>query len=273
MVALWFPWHNYLISYPSPSLTLCQLQERLLKHELCNTVDTSLNMSGGGGQNNHLGNMGSVMNNHRAESVPPSVAGLLTTATANGSSLMHGPHGSPMNNPMAQYMRAQSEQPQQFFGGPTASANFGNAPQQANNPLSPVATMFPMYNNHNHNNQQSMLMRGGQQHQNMQAKALNNMTNNLSNNRIARVTGNVQMPQHMQSGGGGPDHLFGNNNILNLNPLTNNANNLSSNANLDHLPPIHHHFGGHPHPSNMHQLNNQVAPGNRANNYWDNFRR
>lgn len=178
-----------------------------------------------------------------------------------------------MNNPMAQYMRAQSEQPQQFFGGPTASANFGNAPQQANNPLSPVATMFPMYNNHNHNNQQSMLMRGGQQHQNMQAKALNNMTNNLSNNRIARVTGNVQMPQHMQSGGGGPDHLFGNNNILNLNPLTNNANNLSSNANLDHLPPIHHHFGGHPHPSNMHQLNNQVAPGNRANNYWDNFRR
>lgn len=231
---------------------------------MCNTVDTSLNMSGG---QNLLGqSQMNNMNNHRAESVPPSVAGLLTT-TGNASNLMqHGQHQSSMNNPVSQYMRAQSEQPQQFFGGPNATANFGNAPQQSN-PLSPVS-MFPMYNN-----QQSMLMRNGggqqqQQHQNqMQAKALNNMTNNLSNNRIARVTGNVQMNPLMPGGG---DHLFGNN-ILNLNPLTNNSNNLNQNANLDHLPPIHHHFGGH-HP-NMHQLNNQVAPGTRANNYWDNFRR
>lgn len=121
---------------------------------------------------------------------------------------------------------------------------------------------------------------------------MNNITNNLANNRIARVTGNVQMP-HMQGGGssqnngGGSEHhhLFGNN-ILNFNPLNNNLNANVGSTNLDHLPPIHHHFGGHhlgghnmqsnPHLMNHGQqptLNNQVAPGNRANNYWDNFRR
>lgn len=209
--------------------------------------------------------------NNRAESVPPSVQGLLTTSNGNASNLMHPQqqqlHGINNHGP---YMRAQSEQPQFFGSSGTSTANFGNAPQT---PLSPTS-MYPMYNN-----QQSMLMRNGngqqqhhQQHQQMQAKALNNMTNNLSNNRIARVTGNVQIP-HMQGGGGGGQQgtahpLFGNN-ILNLNPLTNNSNNPNSNANLDHLPPLHHHFAN----MHSHTLNNQVAPGNRANNYWDNFRR
>lgn len=139
--------------------------------------------------------------NNRAESVPPSVQGLLTTSNGNASNLMHPQqqqlHGINNHGP---YMRAQSEQPQFFGSSGTSTANFGNAPQT---PLSPTS-MYPMYNN-----QQSMLMRNGngqqqhhQQHQQMQAKALNNMTNNLSNNRIARVTGNVQIP-HMQGGGGG----------------------------------------------------------------------
>ena len=198
------------------------------------------------------------MNNgmNRAESVPPSLAGLLTT---NASNLMHHPQQQhqALNNPVS-YMRAQSEQP--FFGtSATSTANFGNAPQT---PLSPVS-MYPMYNNH-----QSLLRsHGGQQ------KALNNMTNNLPNNRLGRNAslgggpGGDQNLHHQQQ-------LFGNN-ILNLNPLTNN--NLSNNpgnvnTNLDHLPPMHHHYGGHP-GIHSHTLNNQVAPGNRANNYWDNFRR
>lgn len=282
-----------------------QLQERLLKHELSNTTgDTSLNMSG----QNLMGG-----SNNRSESVPPPhhVGGLLAAANVNASNLMHQ-GGIPSYNSPISYLRAQSEQPSSAgAAGPfwphnhnTSTANFGNAPQT---PLSPVR-IHPMFNN------QSMLRNGSVGHQQIHATPsnlihlnnnlgsnntnnlnnanMNNITNNLANNRIARVTGNVQMP-HMQGGGnsqnngGGSEHhhLFGNN-ILNFNPLNNNLNANVGSTNLDHLPPIHHHFGGHhlgghnmqsnPHLMNHGQqptLNNQVAPGNRANNYWDNFRR
>lgn len=198
---------------------------------------------------------GSNMNNnnissHRAESVPPQVHGLLTT-NGHGSNLMHVQHANTLPNSVS-YMRAQSEQP--YFGA-NATANFGNAPQT---PMSPVS-IYPMYNN-----MQPMMRNGnGGQHQQMQAKALNNMTNNLSNNRLGRM-----QPMSGNGGQSTEHHLFGNN-MLNLNPMTNNNSNISSNATtLDNLPPLHHHFGGH-----HNTLNNQVPPGNRANNYWDNFRR
>lgn len=238
--------------------------------------------------------------NSRAESVPPANVGGLLTATRNGggaSNLLHqGAQG--LTNSQVSYLRAQSEQPSSangaYFG--TSTANFGNAPQT---PMSPVR-IYPMYNN------QSMHLRGANGAQPMQQSNLIHLNNNLAgsnnannlnnanlnnaNNRIARVTGNVQMP-HMSSGGagggGGDHHLFGNNILNHLNPLNNNLSANGAAGNMEHLPPLHHHFGGHhPHhhqqqqhnynllnPGQQATLNNQVAPGTRANNYWDNFRR
>lgn len=57
------------------------------------------------------------------------------------------------------------------------------------------------------------------------------------------------------------------------------CNNMMANATNSATAPVVHHQN-HDHPLNVsapiwngQALNNQVAPGNRANNYWDNFRR
>uniref|UniRef100_A0A1B0DL35 Uncharacterized protein n=1 Tax=Phlebotomus papatasi TaxID=29031 RepID=A0A1B0DL35_PHLPP len=211
-----------------------------------------------------------VANSMRAESVPPNVA---TTSTGNQISSF--------------LQRAQSEQPSFYATGQN----------QFPPPLSPVR-IYPNYQNQILRNQAANSVGG---------------SNNSVNNRVARVAGNVQQSPangFYQNGGGGDggqqqQSLFGNLNpfsnannanqgnqqpvLLNNNPNSilnaqttatpifihhNNNTSGGNNANLQH----HHQnatvantaFATHVPPP---ALNNQVAPGNRANNYWDNFRR
>lgn len=64
-----------------------------------------------------------------------------------------------------------------------------------------------------------------------------------------------------------------------LDPCLNNVNHLNATQGVEHANNILHGVNSninHSLPNQMwngQALNNQVAPGNRANNYWDNFRR
>ncbi|XP_055693645.1 uncharacterized protein LOC129796025 isoform X2 [Lutzomyia longipalpis] len=210
----------------------------------------------------------------RAESVPPNVA---TTSTAG--------------NQMSTFLqRAQSEQPTYFAG----------AQNQFPPPLSPVR-IYPNYQN------QQMLRNqpGPPQSSN---NAVNNRIARVAGNvQQAQANGGGFYQQSTGNGDGQQQQqqLFGN-----LNPFTtaNNAatqgnqqpvllnNNPNSllNAQTTSTPIFIHHnnntSGGNNANLQHHQnattvantafathvpppaLNNQVAPGNRANNYWDNFR-
>ncbi|XP_059608974.1 uncharacterized protein LOC132256524 isoform X2 [Phlebotomus argentipes] len=186
----------------------------------------------------------------RAESVPPNIA---TSAGSQMSSFLQ---------------RAQSEQPSFYAGGQN----------QFPPPLSPVR-IYPNYQN-----------------QVMRSQANGSGSNNVVNNRVARVAGNVQQ----QSPANGWTSDFGNLNpfssasnasqgnqqpvLLNNNPNSllnaqssstpifihhNNNTSAGNTANLHQNTAVNTAFATHVPPP---ALNNQVAPGNRANNYWDNFR-
>uniref|UniRef100_A0A1L8DN79 Putative cdc7 family protein kinase n=1 Tax=Nyssomyia neivai TaxID=330878 RepID=A0A1L8DN79_9DIPT len=175
----------------------------------------------------------------RAESVPPNAAG-----------------GAQMSTFL---QRAQSEQP-----------NFFTGTNQFPQPLSPVR-VYPNYQNQ---------------------PVLRNQPNN---NRVARVAGNVQQSQPNGFYGNGGE-IFGNlpfgatnatqgtqqpallnnnpNSLLNAQTTStpifiHHNNNTSGGNNASNLNVTNTAFATHVPPQ---ALNNQVAPGNRANNYWDNFR-
>lgn len=78
-----------------------------------------------------------------------------------------------------------------------------------------------------------------------------------------------------------PNYITHNNSVQNsrmLDPCLNNVNinHLNAPQSVEHANNVLHAVNTNINPNQMwngQALNNQVAPGNRANNYWDNFRR
>ncbi|GAB0090190.1 hypothetical protein DMENIID0001_048850 [Sergentomyia squamirostris] len=236
------------------------LQERLLKQD---TLENS------------------ISNSMRAESVPPNVA---TTSGNQISSFLH---------------RAQSEQPI------NAAPFYGGGQNQFPPPLSPVR-IYPNYQNQVLRNQgvnpiggnnNSMNNRVARVAGNVQQSPSNGYYQNGANdqqsagglfanlNPFSNANNVNQLPPTATSNQGQQQPVLLNNNpnsLLNAQttatPIFIHHNNNTSGGNNANLQ--HHHqnattvantaFATHVPPPPA--LNNQVAPGNRANNYWDNFR-
>ncbi|XP_011196887.2 uncharacterized protein LOC105221526 isoform X2 [Zeugodacus cucurbitae] len=199
----------------------------------------------------------------RAESVPPPG---ITTGTL------------PNNLYLSSSNRAQSEQPTLFMPGLTtttrnsAFSNYQRLQQQQYQQRGHIATAFSSET----------------QHSNLAAASSTNaaLYNTLNNatpqppNQGASAHYNNEVPQSppLQGNAAGPGPIFmhHHNNAIhqnNANLRTQNhyANNLHQQQHLQQQQQQQH---GH---SNVNigggnTLNNQVPPGNRANNYWDNFR-
>lgn len=98
-----------------------------------------------------------------------------------------------------------------------------------------------------------------------------------SNQKGNQVSAACSMPNLNQYNMGPPiniEHCCQHNNNQNarlLDPCLNNAN--SDHINNSVLHGVNTNINQMPNIWNGQALNNQVAPGNRANNYWDNFRR
>lgn len=153
-----------------------------------------------------------------------------------------------------------------YLGFPHGT-NFSNANQFVS---------VPIHHNHHHHQQQQ------QQHQNCQTL---NQNTKLNSREIQNVSiSNQEFPTEQfshQSNSAGmnfsfPDMLnydlrYGNYNRLNL-PMSNTNHNLNQNVCSASNTAVHNGLNclG---PEDSGALNNQVPPGNRANNYWDNFRR
>ncbi|KAL9702883.1 hypothetical protein quinque_006401 [Culex quinquefasciatus] len=171
------------------------------------------------------------------------------------------PNNSLSSNPSAIYSRARSEQPsmQQFFTPTTtATSQFSvNAQIQRNN-----SNITRNYRNLRHVNINTANNAIYEQQQQQQPNSLYDHHNFMTQNGTASSANEEQQTYNNGGpvGGGnlGPSNMI--NNLANGPPTAapacmNNLNNSNANS------------------SNVQQaLNNQVLPGVRANNYWDNFR-
>lgn len=197
---------------------------------------------------NPTNNTNDVTYGLRSESVPPPSLGGIPTTQALPNNLYVG-----LN-------RAQSEQPIPFIPGQNRNSAFTNYQQQQQQ--------------HVYRHQQRVQQpQGGfnftsetQQH-NASASASTSMYATL-NNAVPQPTqqppsthfnNEIPTPQSPVVGSGpAPIFMHHHNNSIHQN---------NANLRTQNQQQQHHH-------SNLsHTLNNQVPPGNRANNYWDNFRR
>ena len=184
----------------------------------------------------------------RSESVPPASLGGIPTTQALPNNLFVGIN------------RAQSEQPITFIPGQNRNSAFSNYQQQQ------------QQHQHVYRHQRVSQPHGNfnfttesQQH-NASATASSSMYATLNNAATqppqapsTHFNNEIPTPQSPVVGSGpAPIFMHHHNNAIHQN---------NANLRTQNQQQQHHH-------SNLsHTLNNQVPPGNRANNYWDNFRR
>ncbi|XP_075163442.1 combover [Haematobia irritans] len=183
----------------------------------------------------------------RSESVPPPSLGGIPQA-----------HALP-NNLYMSANRAQSEQPTLYMPGHQRSS-FGNYQQHQNVYRSRISQ------------QQAHAPSGynfsaeTQQHNSSSATATANIYSTLNNAAVPQTAATtlfnneIPTPPSPVVGGNGPAPIF-------MHHHNNSIHQNNANLRTQNQQQQHHH-------SNIsgNTLNNQVPPGNRANNYWDNFR-
>lgn len=210
-----------------------------------------ISLTGGAAANGTNGDVGYSL---RSESVPPpSLSGIPTT------------HALP-NNLYMSMNRAQSEQPALYIPGQQRNTGFSNYQQQHQH----------VYRRVSQHQQNGVNQQGGngynfsaetQQHNSSSAASasmysnLNNAAQSVPPPPTTLFNNEIPTPQSPVVGGSGPAPIF-------MHHHNNSIHQNNVNLRTQNQQQQHHH-------SNISgsTLNNQVPPGNRANNYWDNFRR